>query len=192
VIIVGAGAAGTAAALEEGQAGLHTPVLDALHVHGGGAASSGGVTLMVDTPLQRKLGIADTAALALRDWMRWGGPEVDVASARRYIARSSPDLYEWTVNHGVEWDEVRLEEGNSVPRWHHPAGGGPRLMRRLLEATDASPVDWCYGVRVTSIVRRRSRVAGVAVDGGRSIEAGAVLVATGGFTNTRRSCATSA
>jgi predicted oxidoreductase len=180
VAIVGAGAAGSAAALEAGSAGLRTVVLEAFDDHGGAAAVSGGGSLMVDTPLQRSLGISDSPTIALRDWTTWGGPEVDVAWARQYIARSSRDLFAWTVNHGIEWDDVALDEGNSVPRWHHPTGGGPGLMLKLLEATDGLPVDWRYGARVTSIVQRRSRVVGVAVDGARSIEARAVLVATGG------------
>lgn len=187
VIVVGGGAAGTCAAIEAGRAGARTLVLESRARPGGAAALSSGGVCVVDTPLQRERGIADSVELALADWLAWGGADaVDEPWARTYLERSRADLYDWAQTLDVRWGEVFDEEGNSVDRWHRVVGGGPELMERLRAATVDLPVTWRCGARARELVIEDGsvvgvRVAGAASDGAEVLRADAVIVATGGF-----------
>jgi len=182
VVVVGAGAAGTCAAIEAAESGLRVTVLEAFDEHGGAAAWSGGGTFHVGTPAQRRQGIDDNVELAFGDWMRCGGEEADAAWALRYIARSR-GLYDWLDSRGVEWEQVDHQgNGNSVARWHRPAGAGERLMRTLLESSAGSSIEWRYGAEVTRLLTRDDEVIGVEA-GSATVHANAVVMATGGFMN---------
>ena len=182
VVVIGAGAAGTCAAIEAARAGARTIVLEAFAEHGGAAATSGGGVFLVGTPAQRRRGIEDSVKVAFSDWMRCGGAETDSAWALRYIAGTA-ELGAWLAARGVVWDEVFDEgEGNSVPRWHMAHGGGPGLMRALLESSANASTLWRYESRATALVSHGGAVVGVQV-GGQTLHARAVVVATGGFMN---------
>lgn len=185
VLIIGSGAAGSAAAYETASRGLSTLVVESQDSLGGAAGLSGGGCAVAGTPLQAEQGIDDSIELALRDWARWGGPGADLIWARRYLDRAVPDVYEWVQDMGVEWVRLLPQEGNSVPRWHAPAGGGPRLMAALRERMAALPVQWLTRASATRLHVEGGRVRATDVqtqDGLRTFEAGAVVVATGGFT----------
>lgn len=187
VVIVGAGGAGIAAAIEAAERGLHVVVVEAHGAYGGAARLSGGGCCIAGSPLQDAGGITDSPALALEDWMRAGGPAADRAWARRYLEGSVSDVFRWAERNGVVWADVRQEEGNSVARWHHPRRGGPELMAALFGSAQRLPIEWRFSTRVDQILVEGARVAGVRVsaDGGGigEIAAAAVIVATGGFSN---------
>ena len=71
VIVVGAGLAGLAAAAELGDRGKSVIIVDQEGPQnlGGQAHWSLGGLFMIDTPEQRRMGIKDSHALALNDWM---------------------------------------------------------------------------------------------------------------------------
>jgi hypothetical protein len=70
-IVVGHGLAGLVATYELAKAGRHVLVLDQENRNnlGGQAFWSLGGLFFVDSPEQRRLGINDSLALALQDWM---------------------------------------------------------------------------------------------------------------------------
>jgi len=181
VIVVGAGAAGLCAAVEAARAGARVLLLEACAVPGGAAAVSGGGTFVAGSPLQRELGIEDSVESALEDWLAWGGEDVDVAWAELYVRRSREDLFDWLAGLGVQWTDVDLHEGNVVPRWHAPRGGGAAVVRILLAEAAAHDVTVRLGARVERLLLDDGAVIGVVADG-EALTAGAVLVATGGFT----------
>lgn len=71
VVIVGAGLAGLVAAAELADRGKHVIIIDQEPQQnlGGQALWSLGGLMIVDTPEQRRMGIKDSAELALNDWM---------------------------------------------------------------------------------------------------------------------------
>ena len=184
LVIVGSGAAGVCAAIDAAEAGLSVLVLEAAAERGGAAAISGGGTCIVDSPLQREKGIQDSVDLAFDDWMKWGGEQADAEWARFYIERSAEDLFMWARERGVEWQMIRQQEGNSVPRWHQPKGGGAGFMATMFQALEGLPVELRCSSPVTRIVMEDGRAVGVEVESAgrrQEIRAPAVLVATGGF-----------
>src|SRR5215510_2390542 len=118
VAIIGAGAAGVAAALEANAAGAGAVLIEQDEALGGTAATSGGGCFIVGTPLQEAQGIHDTPDLAFEDWIAWGGGAADEVWARYYIEHTLHDLYFWAEKHGVTWADLKFQEGNRVLRWH--------------------------------------------------------------------------
>ena len=187
VVVVGAGGAGIAAALEAAGRGAQVLVLDPAAEAGGAARTSGGGTFIAGSPLQERLGIRDSPDRALEDWLAWGGDAVDGEWARRYVEDGVKDLYGWLAGLGVEWIRVDWQEGNRAPRWHAPRDGGLGVIRALERAARAEPrIGWRPRTRVTDLVTAGGRAAGVLAQGPEGpveVRAGAVLIASGGFNN---------
>jgi predicted oxidoreductase len=187
-VVVGSGVAGLAAAAEAAGAGLRVVVLEAGPEPGGASVISRAGCCLVGTPLQEACGIEDTVELALDDWRRAGGESADLRWAARYLAASCTEVFGWCEELGVTWSHLRLEEGNSRPRWHLPAGGGPAVIGALLTRCRSLGVAIRTSSPVTRILCAGGRALGVEArrDGGPCrILADATLICTGGFTSNR-------
>lgn len=188
-LVIGAGGAGMAAAIEAAARGARVVVFDALAVPGGTAAVSGGGCCIAGSPLQERAGIHDSPELALEDWLAWGGPSVDVEWARRYLEASRLELYCWLAELGVEWLGLQAQEGNRVPRWHAPREAGQGVLKAMFREASRYPIEWRFEHRVTKLVVEGGRVVGLVAEGpGGAAEyrGGAVLVASGGFNSNPR------
>lgn len=186
VVVVGAGLAGLVATAELLAAGRRVVLLDAENAAslGGQAFWSFGGLFLVDSPEQRRLGITDSAELALADWLgsadfaddgsdRWGR-----AWAEGFVDFAAGDLRPWLHAQGVRWFPlVQWAErggytagghGNTVPRFHVTWGTGPGILepfvRTLLDARKEGRVDVRFRHRVTSFVTTDGRVTGVRGD----------------------------
>lgn len=186
VLVVGAGGAGVAAAIEAASRGARVTIVEAQPASGGAAVTAGGGCFAAGSPLQERLGIDDSPDRALEDWIAWGGEAVDVEWARRYVEGSASEVYGWLTGLGVGWVGVDLHEGNRAPRWHAPKGAGWAVVQALQRAAADLPIDWHYGTRVTEIAVAGGRVIGLQAedaDGPIEYRADAVLIASGGFNN---------
>ncbi|KAM3461881.1 hypothetical protein MY5147_000410 [Beauveria neobassiana] len=156
VIIVGAGLAGLVAAFELAERNVPTIILDQENRAnlGGQAFWSLGGVFMVDSSRQRRLGIKDSRALAMRDWFdsaqfdrevedywprRWAKAFVDFAAdeMEAYVgARGMGFVF------NVGWAERGAGRadghGNSVPRFHLTWGTGPEVVRVFQEPVVAA------------------------------------------------------
>lgn len=186
VVVVGAGLAGLVATAELVAAGRRVTLLDAEPAAslGGQAFWSFGGLFLVDSPEQRRLGVKDSAELALADWFgsagfaddgtdRWGR-----AWAEGFVEFAAGDLRPWLYEKGVRWFPlVQWAErggyladghGNSVPRFHVTWGTGPGVLepfvRALLDARREGLVDVRFRHRVTGMVTTDGRVTGVRGD----------------------------
>ena len=187
VIVIGTGAAGLSCAIEAAERGAVVTVIDAAPGFGGTASGAGGGTCIPGSPLQERLGVEDSVDLALEDWLAWGGDTVDIEWADRYLRAGTAFFFDRLCPLGVEWVSVHPHEGNRVPRWHRPEGGGKRVMALLADHAMTLPgITWRFGCRALELVHAGGRITGViAAHGERTIElsAPAVVVATGGFNN---------
>ncbi|WP_421740444.1 FAD-binding dehydrogenase [Cellulomonas sp.] len=186
VVVVGAGLAGLVATAELVAAGRRVTLLDAEPAAslGGQAFWSFGGLFLVDSPEQRRLGVKDSAELALADWLgsadfaddgsdRWGR-----AWAEGFVDFAAGDLRSWLHSKGVRWFPlVQWTErggyladghGNSVPRFHITWGTGPGILepfvRALLDARRDGLVDVRFRHKVTDLVTTDGRVTGVRGD----------------------------
>jgi flavocytochrome c len=186
IAIIGTGGAGIAAGIEARAAGSRAIAFEKSAEPGGAAIISGGGCLIVGSPLQRQHGIHDTADLAFRDWIAWGGPSTDEVWARYYIEHSLHDLYHWGESLGIKWVDLKVQEGNSVLRWTRAERNGLGLMTRLIESFSGSGGEIVFDTEITGLRVEAGHVIGLE---GRNTKTGepvtvdskAVVVATGGF-----------
>jgi flavocytochrome c len=187
-VVVGSGVAGLAAAIEAAGQGLSVVVLESEPAVGGTSAISTGGSCLVGTPLQARHGIHDSVELALRDWRRAGGGAADLPWARRYLADSCAEVYTWCEKMGLTWSQLRPQEGNSLPRWHRPEGGGRAVVDALLARCRSLGVTIRTSTTVTQILRENGRAVGVAASAAGEPQrflAGSTIICTGGFTSNR-------
>lgn len=182
VLVVGAGLSGLAAAAEVADAGRTVAILDqepAASLGGQAYWSLGGVFL-VDTPEQRRLGIKDSAELALDDWL--GSAAFDRPEdfwpeqwARAYVDFAAGEKRSWLRQQGmslfpiVQWAErggyLAGGHGNSVPRFHLVWGTGPGVLtpfvRRVMTHVREGRISLHFRHRVTGLTTAGRRVTGV-------------------------------
>ncbi|MDP7296597.1 MAG: FAD-dependent oxidoreductase, partial [Gammaproteobacteria bacterium] len=186
ILIIGAGISGLSAALEAARAGRSVLVIDMLSVFGGHAIISSGGLSIVDTPLQRKRGIADSPDLAFSDFMTWG-EDNNEEWVRYYVDHSSEEIYTWLTDLGAQFSAVVPPPGNSVPRYHFVRNQGLGLVMPVYRAVLEEPaVRFAFNTRADELLRENGRVVGVRATDLRTGEvreyiAGAVLIATGGL-----------
>jgi uncharacterized protein len=182
-IIVGAGLAGLVAAAELIDARKSIIILDQEPEQslGGQAFWSLGGLFLVDSPEQRRMGIRDSHALALQDWM--GTAAFDREEdywprrwAEAYVAFAAGEKRAWLRQRGLRFFPVigwaergggnATGHGNSVPRFHLTWGTGPSVLApfitRVREGEQQGLVTFKFRHRVNELTR-----SGTAVDGVR-------------------------
>ncbi|WP_195666382.1 FAD-dependent oxidoreductase [Eggerthella lenta] len=212
VVIVGFGAAGSAAAIEATEAGSSVIIIEKSETGGGSTALNGGFIYLGGTPLQEKLGVEDSADEMFKYLMAAGG-EFASEEAIRLICDHSADTYEWCTKVGIKFPEV-LDDGHvshgreglgltytgnerargyrdiakPAPRGHVAGADGSGFFDPLKKSVEASGAEIVYKATADHlIVNEQGRVIGVQAtyDGGlKNVKAAkAVILAGGGFTN---------
>jgi len=185
LIIVGAGLSGLVAAAELADAGKKIIVLDQEPEQslGGQAFWSFGGIFLVDSPEQRRLGIRDSHALALEDWMGTAAFDRDEDFwprrwAEAYVAFAAGEKRSWLHARGIRFFPVvgwaergggnATGHGNSVPRFHVTWGTGPGVIApfvaRVREAERQGLVRFKFRHRVNEVTKSGATVDGVRGD----------------------------
>lgn len=181
-IVIGAGLSGLVAAAELTAQGIKVILVDQegeQHLGGQAFWSFGGL-FMVDSPLQRRLGIKDSLELALQDWMgtaAFDRPEDHWPRqwAEAYVHFAATEKYSWLRALGlrffpvVGWAERggygAIGHGNSVPRFHVTWGTGPGVLApfiaRAQEAANKGLLQFKFRHRVNELVMENGMVKGV-------------------------------
>ena len=185
VIIIGAGLAGMVAAHEAVLRGRSVLMLDqeAPQSLGGQAFWSLGGLFMVDTPEQRRMGIRDSAELAMNDWL--GSAQFDRPEdanprlyAERFVDWAAGDMRGWLHELGMRWFPVvgwaergggaAHGHGNSVPRFHITWGTGTGVVKPFAELMTqyaaAGKITLGFRHRVSGLITTNGRVTGVRGD----------------------------
>ena len=180
VIIVGAGIAGLVAAAELIDARKKVIVVDQEGEQslGGQAFWSLGGLFLVDSPEQRRLGIRDSRALALTDWL--GTAAFDREEdfwprqwAQAYVDFAAGEKRSWLRQRGIRFFPVvgwaergggnASGHGNSVPRFHLTWGTGPGVLapfvQRAREGEQAGLVTFRFRHRVNELATSASSMS---------------------------------
>jgi uncharacterized protein len=180
VIVVGAGIAGLVAAAELIDARKKVIVVDQEGEQslGGQAFWSLGGLFLVDSPEQRRLGICDSRALALADWL--GTAAFDREEdfwpqqwAEAYVDFAAGEKRSWLRQRGIRFFPVvgwaergggnASGHGNSVPRFHLSWGTGPGVLapfvRRAREGEKEGLLTFRFRHRVNELATSASSAA---------------------------------
>ncbi len=205
-LVIGGGIAGIVTALELLEGGQSVILIDSdkRERFGGLALWAFGGMALIDTPEQRRMGVKDSPALALQDWIRFGELEADeqwpLAWARCYAEESRTLVYDWLKSLGLKFmPAVNLVErgesikGNTLARYHILWGTGrvlvETLIRRLLDHAQREKLLVLHQHRAIDIVCRDGVTTGCHgidehSDQPFSVQADNTIVATGGINGT--------
>lgn len=187
VIVIGAGLAGLVASTELVRAGKSVLIVDQENAAnlGGQAYWSFGGIFLVDSPMQRRLGVKDSFDLAWQDWQGSAGwdrvdgehPEDEWAQkwGRAYVEFATDEKRSWLQEQGVRFTPVvgwaergslsAGGHGNSVPRFHVPWGTGTGISEpfadRARAAADAGQIVFRFRHRVDGLTFTDGRVTGI-------------------------------
>ncbi|SSW66691.1 Urocanate reductase [Achromobacter veterisilvae] len=186
LVVVGAGMAGFAAALQAAQDGHDVILLEKLSETGGSSAMSGGCLAFAGTDLQLANGVDDSNELLFKDLREVGKFENDESLVRAYVDNQL-DTYEWMKRAGVQFGpHIETSSGQSVPRVHNvdPADAVRAL---AASAQRTGRVRLLAGTRALRLVRdaQGGCVIGVTAERGgetfKVLGSRGVVLASGGF-----------
>ncbi|MDL2059949.1 flavocytochrome c [Mesosutterella sp. AGMB02718] len=186
VVVVGAGGAGLASAVEAHDLGAKVIVVEKMAFPGGNTTRAAGGLNAAATPLQQAKGIYDTPEIMFYDTMK-GGHWKNNPDLVRTLAEHAKDSVDWLLALGGDFHDVGLMAGATRPRTHRPTGGalvGPEVIRTLYTAAENRKIDIRVNTRAESINKANGKVTGITVkgpDGEYTINAKAVVIAAGGF-----------
>ncbi|WP_019516944.1 FAD-dependent oxidoreductase [Sphingomonas sp. Mn802worker] len=169
VLVAGAGACGSVAALAAADAGVGVLVVERDDRPGGSTGMSQGLVCAAGTRSQAAHGVADDAATFFDDIMAKARGKTDPVIARTLAINSAPAL-EWLIDrHALPWEletRFRASYGNTRPRLHGWPGHSGLDMVQLLHARMADAgVDVLFDTRLVEIVADADgRVRGVALE----------------------------
>lgn len=186
VVIVGAGVAGLAAAVEARANGVEVVVLEREVETIGGAANAAALMLFSGSSEQAAAGITDSPEQLLVEWPDFTGGDVTDEWVRYFAEHNVPDSHDWLAGMGLVWGPPFPDNSaGSTARIHLIQGGGEALAQLLYNQLPSGTVR--MGTEATSLLQDdRGQFNGVAW---RDVETGetgrtmgrAVVVATGGF-----------
>jgi fumarate reductase flavoprotein subunit len=190
VLVVGAGGAGLAAAIEAAEAGARVVLLEKNDAPGGSTSWSIGSVSASQTPHQRAQGIDDTPQAHWEDMPGFAGDlaDRDNDELRRVLCDAMPDTFQWLLDSGVRFMGPMPEPPHRVPRMHNVLPNSRSFIYHLSRRARRCGVDLRVNARVSELVIERERVQGVLLEGAdgtvRRIDArGGVILAAGDFTN---------
>lgn len=189
VIVIGAGGAGLAAAVSAAEQGATVAILESEKEIGGSTQLSAGLFTAANTSVQRALGIEDSAERYFQHYMDLNQWRLQPGLVKRFCEASGPTL-EWLIGLGVEYpakfsknahDPGLMQAGvEDIWRGHVPKDQGYGLVSALNQQRLEKGIDLFLDNRVEDLVVEEGRVRGIKI-GGELIEAGAVIVASGGL-----------
>lgn len=186
IVVIGAGGAGLAAAIEAKHNGASVILLEKMGVAGGNTTSATGGLNAAETKIQKELGIEDTKDQFYEDTMKGGYEKNNPALVRKMVDKAS-ETVDWLMSFGVDLSDVGKMAGSTNKRTHRPQGGaavGAHMIPVMEEEAVKSEVDLRKNSKVIDILKEGDKAAGVIVEtNGQqyTIKAKAVIIAAGGF-----------
>ena len=188
IVIIGSGGAGLSSAITATEKGAKVIVLEKMAYFGGNSNRSEGEMNAASTKQQKAHGITDdTPERFAADTIR-GGHGLNDPALVKALTENAASAEEWLLDLGAHFcHRMGRGGGQTRARGHGPCDGSPvgiEIMRVLGERADKDHIDMRLNNRVTKILMKNGKVAGVEVqtpNGKETINSKAVILATGGF-----------
>lgn len=187
VVIVGAGGAGMAAAVEAQEAGKNVLVIEKMPIVGGNTNRATGGMNASETSVQTEQGVTDSNEIFYQDTLK-GGKELNDPELLKTMVENSADALEWVNNLGAGLTKVSFSGGATNSRIHQPEDGsavGPVVVDVLSAKMNELGVDIMLNTKANKLLVEDEVVKGIeATDRNGNlfnIHAEAVILTTGGF-----------
>ena len=186
VVVLGAGGAGLAAAIEAKAAGASVVVVEKMPFAGGNTLLSYAELACPNNWLQEEKGIEDSPEQFAKE-MWEGGGSLAKKELVDIIANNATGAAEWLRDEiGVEYQDYLVHEGgHSVPRAVEPIKLGAGMIQPMVDYATEQGVKFMYSTKAEEFVVEDGVVTGVVVSSGdqkATITAtNGVVLATGGF-----------
>lgn len=188
VVVVGAGAGGTVAAVGAVEGGKKTVLLEKNAVVGGNGNFMEG-SYAVGSSVQKKAGVKLTEEESFNEMMNYHHWKPNAPMVRRFVAESKHTI-DWIQNHGVIFEEVtsmwpEKREAKNLT-WHiYPGKLGSSLIAAMTKIFQEKGGTLLTETPGKELLMKDGRVAGVVAynaDGDKiTINAKDVILATGGY-----------
>lgn len=190
VVVIGAGGAGMTAAITAAQAGKTVIIIEKAPIVGGNTSRATGGMNAAETKYQKEAGIEDSVELFIEDTMK-GGYEKNNPVLVKTMAENSSDAIDFLDSIGAHLSDVGKAGGASVNRSHRPVDEsgkilsvGSYLVPIFEQAAKDQNVTFYTETEATEIIMQDGKAVGVkatSADANYTINAKAVILATGGF-----------
>ncbi|MFW8054258.1 flavocytochrome c [Vagococcus fluvialis] len=186
MIIVGAGGAGMAAAIEAKDAGKNPVIFEKMPVAGGNTLKSSSGMNASETKFQKEEGIEDSNDKFFEETLKGGHGTNDKELLRFYVDNSA-DAIDWLDSMGIKLNNLTITGGMSEKRTHRPEDGsavGGYLVDGLTKNVFEKEIPLFVNADVTEITEKDGKVTGVKVNvegTEKEVKSQAVVVTTGGY-----------
>ncbi|MBI5446663.1 MAG: FAD-dependent oxidoreductase [Deltaproteobacteria bacterium] len=186
VVVAGSGAAGLAAAVTLAEAGFQVTVFEKRSTPGGSTNFVEGV-YGVESEQQLRRNIEETRDDGFRELMEYSHWRANASLVRAIVNRSGESI-SWLEERGVPFIGPRADFLGGPPVWHLIEGFGVEMVKALVARVLEKGGEIRFDSALKEVVRDPSgAISGAIVEDkqGRRMreEAGAVIVATGGYAN---------
>ena len=183
LVVVGAGAGGSVAALSAVEGGLKTLLLEK-NAFAGGAGNFMEGSFAAESFMQKEAGVKLTKIQAFNEMAAYHHWTINAPLVKAFVDESAETI-QWVWDHGVHWKEVKTAWREKADKtWHiYPSAGS--LPKAMIEQFKAKGGQLLLQTPAEKLIFKDGKVTGIQVtnkkDGTYTIHAKAVVDAAGGF-----------
>ncbi len=183
VVVIGAGTAGTAAALAAAETGATVITLEKKATVGGTGNFSEGI-MAVESSMQREWNVDLTRDQVFKVIMEYGHWRGDPKMVRAFINKTA-DTIDWMKGHGVKFEKLFSNYPGGYYTWHIYEGRGAGWINLFQKKYAEMGQKLMLETPAKSLIQEDGKVVGVVAEAKNgdkvTIRSGAVIIATGGF-----------
>ena len=185
VVVVGAGGAGVAAAVEAYDKGANVILLEKTAAIGGTTATSQGMIAGYETYKTKEQDIHYTAEQMYHNLMNNASYRLDPALTTITVTKSGETVDYLHERMGMEFDDTIWTYYGNLQMMHVVTGAGPAMKTAMQATLDATTIDLQLNTKATEILMNADgSVKGVKAERGNDtviVYADSVVIATGGY-----------
>lgn len=183
IVVIGAGASGTAAAWAAAEKGFNVITLEKQAFHGGTGQFSEGI-FAVESKMQKDWNYGLTKDEAFMKIMNYGHWRGNARMVRAFVERSA-DTIDWMQKNGVKFEKLFSNYPNGLYTWHIYEGRGAgwiNLFQKKYKEAGQKLLTETWGEK---LIEENGRIVGVEATNKAgdkiTIRSKATIIATGGF-----------